>query len=108
MLHTLNEAWTSILVRQACKNKNKRFLFVAKDQDEKKQIIAFIRSQLAKLEVDLSSGINLSISTETAVKATIAFCKFYNEEFMTYDDILISQYVHDNMLHSYLCKHKSS
>lgn len=97
MLHTLNKAWVNILAR----HDKKQYLFVAYDDREKEKIFNML------LDIEETNPITseITIADLFNVKYDISFCKYYNEEFPMYDDILVSHDIHDCMLLDFLGRH---
>lgn len=100
MLHTLNRAWASILIKQAITNSALSVLFVAADEDE-----AMCFRQLARRLIPDNTAVNLSISTVGSIIYSRSYATWRSEEFPEFDDILISHEVHDAMLLDFLSRH---
>lgn len=100
LLHILNDAWASILIKQAITNSALSVLFVAADEDE-----AMYFRQIARRLIPDDIDVNLSISTVGSVICSRSYATWRSEEFPAFDDILISHEVHDVMLLDFLSRH---
>lgn len=100
MLHILNDAWASILIKQAINNSTFSVLFVAANEYE-----AMHFRQFARRLIPDGVAVNLSISTVESIICSRSYATWRSEEFPEFDDILISHEVHDSMLLDFLSKH---
>lgn len=97
MLHTLNKAWTTILMRQD----HKSHLFVYSTDEESQMIIDVISNVLKETGVTC----NFHVISENDIKEDIARHQQNGTDCEIYDDILISHDIHDVMLKDYLNRH---
>lgn len=100
MLHTLNKAWATILIKQAIKDPTKKFLFVAKGLEEYDKYIDL----LVELDKNKNND-NVLIIIEKVAKMWMLFDERGIEEPDMFGDILISHEIHDLMLQNFLSKH---
>ena len=100
MLHILNDAWASILIKQAITNSTFSVLFVAADVDEATHF-----RQIARRLIPEDVAVNLSISPVESIIYSRSYTTWRSEEFPEFDDILISHEVHDVMLLDFLSRH---
>jgi len=97
MLHTLNKAWTTILMR----HDHKSYLFVYSTDDEAQMINGVISKVLKETGVTC----DFHVISESDVKKDIIHHQQNGTDFEIYDDILISHDIHDIMLKDYLNRH---
>lgn len=105
MLHILNKAWLDILIHQAIQNSKLNFLIVAASDQERSDVMLYIRSHVPR-----SFSGNLSVGTIDTVQAERRYLSFCREEFPIFDNIIITSELHDVFLKSFLsqhCKRKS-
>lgn len=98
MLHTLNKAWTTILMRQAKNNPNKIYLFVATEADEIN--MAF------EVEDEYKCAANCFIVTDSTIRYLMVNRKDDKANFPMFDDILISHSLYyQNNTNDFLNRH---
>ena len=101
MLHTLNKAWTKILVRHA----GKKILFIYTNQKECDMVTDTISEAYREVYKDDNKLGNMWVISEEDIKSHIELCKSGYANFEMCDDILISHDIHDCMLLDYLERH---
>ena len=93
MLHTLNKAWVKILVNQALKDCNKRFLFICDENNSEAEMVFNLLPTDKILDICV---INYKIAKNMPN---------INLDIPKFDDILVSHEIHDMFLKDYLHKH---
>lgn len=101
MLHTLNKAWTKILVRHA----GKKILLIYTNQKECDMVTDTISEAYREVYKDDNKLCNMWVISEEDIKSHIELCKSGYANFEMCDDILISHDIHDCMLLDYLERH---
>ena len=101
MLHTLNKAWTEILIHHA----GKKILFIYTNQKECDMVTDTISEVYREANKDDSKLCNMWVISEEEIKSHIELCKSGSVNFEICDDILISDKIHDCMLLDFLGRH---
>ena len=104
MLHTINNAWVTIIVKQLQNGVINSALLVVKDSEEAIKVVEFTDKLLGN-SFDNYKTPPYSIYTEDVMYRSMCPDVVRTSEFPTFDDVLISHEIHDTMLRSYLSQH---
>ena len=104
MLHTINDAWVSIIVRQLQSGIIGSALLVAKDIDEVFKIVGYAEKLLG------SNFENYKLPPFSIYTEDVIYRNMYPDianigGIPVFDDVLISHEIHDPMIKSYLAQH---
>lgn len=104
MLHIINDAWVSIIVRQLQSGIIGSALLVAKDIDEVFKVVGFTEKLLGS-DFENYRLPPYSIYTEDVIHRSMYPDAISTGGIPLFDDVLVSHEIHDPMIKSYLAQH---
>lgn len=104
MLHTINNAWVTIIVKQLQNGVIDNALLVVKDSDEAFKVVEFT-DKLLGISFENYKKPPYTIYTEDVVYRSMCPDAARTSDFPMFDDVLVSHDIHDTMLKSYLSQH---
>lgn len=104
MFHILNKTWIKYFLKQVMVNPDKTFLFVVKDEEERKRVCEIISTFFSNQKnISLKNFGYYCVTAEQEVKQDMFYFK---EDYPMWDDILISRDIHDLKIKDFLHKHR--